>query len=63
MPRPQAVTEDRFYDMFDSWEPDDQAVALRVMQQLHKRRRPKRETSRDAEPETAQLPLDSDGGK
>lgn len=36
MARPRRSTEEEFYDVFSSWAVDDQAIALRVMEQIHR---------------------------
>lgn len=36
MARPRRSTEEEFYDIFASWPTDDQAIALRVMEQIHR---------------------------
>jgi hypothetical protein len=36
MARPRRTTEEEFYDIFSSWPIDDQAMALRVMEQIHR---------------------------
>jgi hypothetical protein len=34
--RPKRSTEEEFYDVFSAWPTDDQAIALRVMEQIHR---------------------------
>ena len=36
MAKPRRSTEEEIYDIFASWNLDDQVVALRVMQQIHR---------------------------
>ena len=36
MARPRRTTEEEFYDVFAGWPADDQAIALRVMEQIHR---------------------------
>ncbi len=36
MARPRRTTEEEWYDIFSTWDTEDQAVALRVLEQIHR---------------------------
>ncbi len=36
MARPRRTTEEEWYDVFGLWDAEDQAVALRVLEQIHR---------------------------
>ena len=36
MARPRRTTEEEWYDVFSRWDVDDQAVAIRVLEQIHR---------------------------
>ena len=36
MARPRKTTEETWYDTFSSWELEDQAIALKVLDQIHR---------------------------
>ncbi len=36
MARPRRTTEEEWYDVFSGWDAEDQAVALRVLEQIHR---------------------------
>lgn len=36
MARPRRTTEEEWFDVFATWDADDQAVALRVLEQIHR---------------------------
>jgi hypothetical protein len=42
--RPRAINEDNWYDIFGDWDLEDQAAAIKVLQQIH------RQLKRTAEP-------------
>jgi hypothetical protein len=50
MARPRAINEDNWYDIFSDWDLEDQAAAIRVLQQIH------RQLSRAMEPEPTPKP-------
>jgi len=61
MGRPRKGTEETFYDTFAEWDAADQAVALRVLEQLHRQRQ--REAKRNGTgPSGPQLKLEESDG-
>ena len=58
MARPRRSTEESFYDVFSDFDVEDQAIALIVLEQIHrlaKRERKPRVVSAEVEPEQETL--------